>query len=168
MSFQKLIPIALFAALVVLTTGWFLLDWSFVTLLPWFIVLTVMFVCSVPFAVSPKGVVRSIAGIFLVLSAILSLMLITNLSDVRSTWELLAQTGMIGIQLYLYLLARSSQLIKGKLAVILVLPFLASACSVGACNIFGTSLTIAWWSLFIALLLAIVSLLFGYRQKQTA
>ncbi|MES2555110.1 MAG: hypothetical protein V4604_03115 [Bacteroidota bacterium] len=162
----KLIPIVLFTILVLLTFGWLFLGWSFVTLLPWFIVFTVMFVSSVPFAVSPAGMVRRITGIFLMLSVVLSLMLLTNLSDIRSTWELLAQTGLIGIQLYLYLLARSSQLIKGKLSAILIVPFIASACSIGASNMFGTSLTIAWWSLFIALLLALLGLLFGFRKKQ--
>lgn len=166
MRFLKLIPVVLFALLVLLTIGWQFLDWHFTTLLPYFIGLTVMFVCSIPFAVSPKGIVRTIAGSFFTLSVVLSLLLITNLSDIRSIWELLAQTGLIGIQLYLYLLARSSQLINGKLAVILVVPFITSACSVGFSNVFGTSLTIAWWSLFIALLLALVGLLFGYRKKQ--
>src|SRR3989338_1459802 len=130
----KLIPLVLFGLLVLLTIGWIFIGWSFVTLLPWFIILSVM--------------------------------LLTNLSDIRSTWELLSQTGLIGIQLYLYQLARSSQLIKGKLSVLIIVPFIASACSVGAANIFGTSLTIAWWSLFIALLLALLGLLFGFRKKQ--
>ncbi|ASS48566.1 MAG: hypothetical protein A3D31_07580 [Candidatus Fluviicola riflensis] len=125
-----------------------------------------MFVCSVPFAFSPAGIIRRVTSVFLVLSVILSVMLLTNLSDIRSTWELLSQTGLIGIQLYLYQLARSSQLIKGKLSVLIIVPFIASACSVGAANIFGTSLTIAWWSLFIALLLALLGLLFGFRKKQ--
>lgn len=166
MRLLKLIPVVLFGLLILLTGGWIFLDWHFTTFLPYFIGLTVMFACSIPFAVSPKGVARTITGSFFGLSVVLSLLLITNLSDIRSTWELLAQTGLIGIQLYLYLLARSSQLIKGKSAAILALPFIASACSVGFSNIFGTSLTIAWWSLFIALLLAIVSLLFGFRKKQ--
>ncbi|MDH4473578.1 MAG: hypothetical protein QE487_13295 [Fluviicola sp.] len=166
MRFLKLIPVALFALLILLTAGWIFLDWHFTTLLPYFIGLNVMFVSSIPLAVSPKGITRSITGSFFVLSVVLSLLLLTNVSDIRSIWELLAQTGLIGIQLYLYLLARSSQLIKGKLAAILAVPFIASACSVGFSNLLGTSLTIAWWSLFIALLLAIVSLLFGFRKKQ--
>lgn len=168
MRFLKLIPAVLFTLLIILTAGWIFLAWHFTTLLPYFIGFTVMFVCSIPFAVSPKGIARTIAGSFFLLSVVLSLLLLTNLSEIRSTWELLAQTGLIGIQLYLYLLARSSQLIKGKLSAILAVPFVASACSVGGATIFGTSLTVAWWSLFVGLLLAIVSLLFGFRKKQAA
>lgn len=166
MRFLKLIPVALFALLILFTAGWIFLTWHFTTLLPYFIGFTAMFVCSVPFAFSPAGIVRIITGVFFLISVVISLMLLTGISDIRSTWELLAQTGLIGIQLYLYLLARSSQLIKGKLSVILALPFIASACSVGATTLFGTSLTVAWWSLFVGLLLAIVSLLFGFRKKQ--
>ena len=124
MRFLKLIPVVLFALLVLLTIGWQFLDWHFTTLLPYFIALTVMFICSTPFAASPKGIVRTIAGSFFALSVVLSLLLLTNLSDIRSIWELLAQTGLIGIQLYLYLLVRSSQLIKGKSAAILTILFL--------------------------------------------
>lgn len=168
MCFVKLIPVLLFALLILLTAGGIFLDWHITTLLPYFIGFTVMFVSSIPFAFSPNGITRIITGSFFGLSVILSILLLTDVSDIRSTWELLGQTGLISIQLYLYLLARSSQLIKGKLAVILAVPFIASACSVGFSNIIGTPLTIAWWSLFIASLLAIVGLLFGFRKKQVA
>jgi hypothetical protein len=168
MRFLKLIPVVLFALLVLLTIGWQFLDWHFTTLLPYFIALTATFVCSVPLAISTEGIARRLMLLFFIVSVVVSLMLLTNLSDIRSTWELLALTGLIGIQFYLYLLVRSSQLIKGKATALLAVPLVTSVCSIEASNLFGTSLTLAWWSLFIALLLALVGLLFGYRKKQAA
>ncbi len=166
MRILKLIPILLFTVLVVLTVGWLFIGWSFITLLPYFIGLTVVFVCSAGYAFSQKGILRAIAGILFGISAALSLVYLTDIADIRSTWELLTMTGLIGIQLYLYSVTHSSQLIKGKMAFLTAIPLLTSIGTIVAANFAGTSFSLAWWSLFLALLLAIVGLLFGYRKKQ--
>lgn len=162
----KLLPIVsvtLFILLIVLSQ---MTDWSFITLLPYFLLGLSLTVASFSLSVARGKLLLTINWIVWCTALFLHLLVIGGSVEMRSLWEILVFLGLGNIFLYLFALTNRSMVFGKRTFYIAAIPAVTGIFFTLLFVMLQNFLGLAFLCLFIGALLALSGLLFGFRKAQ--
>lgn len=158
------IPITCFGFILLFLTGWTWFNWHITTVLPYLIAFLDLFLASIAWQTSRTKWVKQATTLLFFSSLLFGGLLVLELIPIKSIWSIFVLIGLSSIHLYLYELARGSAIYTRYFKVILLLPLILTVSSVAGLYLWNGSLTIAWMSLAIAILLSLVGVIAGYKR----
>jgi hypothetical protein len=134
------------------------------TLIPLFTALVPAFVASLAWRATPAGTEKKISlGLFM-FTLVFGAILIEEPASARNIWMYPAACVLLSVHLYLFAISKSSYLFSGGRIALLYVPFVMSAFGLIGMWLWNGTLTISSVGLIIAVIFALLTLLFGYKK----
>lgn len=160
----QFIPITCFGFILLFLTGWTWFNWHITTVLPYLIAFLDLFLASIAWQTSRTKWVKQTSTLLFLSALLFGVLLVLEVIPIKSIWAIFVLIGLSSIHLYLYELAKGSGIYTRNFKLILLLPLILTVSSVVGLYLWNGSLTIAWLSLILTILLSLVGVIAGYKR----
>lgn len=162
----KLLPIVSISSFLLLIVLAQVTDWSFITLLPYFLLGLSLTVASFSLSVASGKLLIAINWIIWCAALLLHLLVISESVEIRSVWEILVLLGLGNIFLYLFALTNRSMVFGKRTFYIAAIPTVTGIFFTLLFVLVQNFLGLAFLCLLIGALFALSGLLFGFRKAR--
>lgn len=165
-NLSKTLPSICVILFVVFLIVWQLSDWSFITVLPYFLLGASLTVASFGVSISTHSSVKWVSWGLLLFAVLIHLLLLTGIVEMRAVWKMLVLAGISSIFMYLFELTKRSALFGKNTVKIAAIPSLSGILFSLLFVFTERFLGLVFLGLITGVLLTIIGLLFGFRKAR--